>query len=186
MSALCDIAVDSIAIALTEGVRRVPQVSAVDPSLREHAATFVTLERDGRLLGCVGTLEAHRPVAIDVAEHALAAAFDDPRVPAVTRDDFPAMSVKVSVLSASTVVPAESFAALRDTVREGIDGITVHAGSRRATLLPSVWRHVRDVDEFLDALWAKAGLPCGAWPAGVVVTRYATAEEHDPGPRPPL
>lgn len=186
MSALCDIAVDSIAIALTEGVRRLPSLSAVDATLHEPAATFVTLEREGRLLGCVGTLEAHQPLAVDVAEHALAAAFDDPRVPPVTRDDFAEMSVKVSVLSPSTVVAAESFSALRAAVRPEIDGITVHAGRRRATLLPSVWRHVRDVDEFLDALWAKAALPCRAWPAGIVVTRYGTAEEHDPGPRPPL
>ncbi len=64
-------------------------LDGLDPELCELGATFVTLERNDRLLGCVGTLRAHRPLAIDVAEHALAAAFDDPRLPAVTPATFP-------------------------------------------------------------------------------------------------
>jgi hypothetical protein len=184
---LCDIALDAIANALADGERRTPTLDGLHPALRALAATFVTLERDGRLLGCVGTLHARRPVAIDVAEHALAAAFDDPRVPVVTRADFPEMSVKVSVLSSSTRVPACSFEELRACVRPGIDGLTVETGaSPRATLLPSVWPNVRGRDEFLDALWHKAGLPAAAWPEDVRVFRYSTVEECDAGPRPAL
>src|SRR5204863_9994862 len=87
VSELCDLAIASITTALVDGVRCVPRAGELTGRLAEQAATFVTLERDGRLLGCVGTLDAHQPLAIDVAEHALAAAFDDPRVPAVTIDD---------------------------------------------------------------------------------------------------
>ncbi|MEF8717776.1 MAG: AMMECR1 domain-containing protein [Candidatus Accumulibacter necessarius] len=43
--------------------------------LAEPGATFVTLTQNGQLRGCIGSLEAHRPLAIDVAENALAAAF---------------------------------------------------------------------------------------------------------------
>jgi AmmeMemoRadiSam system protein A len=187
MTGLCDIALEAIAGALADRERRVPTLAGLHPALRELGATFVTLERDGRLLGCVGTLQAHQPVAIDVAEHALAAAFDDPRVPAVTRADFPEMSVKVSVLSASARVPASSFEELRALVRPGIDGLTVETGAAsRATLLPSVWQKVRGRDDFLDALWSKAGLRARAWPEGIRVFRYTTVEECDPGPRPAL
>jgi AmmeMemoRadiSam system protein A len=182
---LCGIALHVIAHALDRGERRTPSLAGLDPALCELAATFVTLERNDRLLGCVGTLRAHQPLAIDVAEHALAAAFDDTRVPAVTRADFPEMSVKVSVLSPSTPVVACSFEDLRTRVRPGIDGLTVETGeTSRATLLPSVWAKLRDSDEFLAALWSKAGLHPRAWPADVRIFRYTTVEECDSGPRP--
>ena len=186
MSDLCAIAVDVIAIALTEGERRVPALAGLPPELVAPGATFVTLERDGDLLGCVGALEARQPLAVDVAEHALAAAFDDPRLPALTRSDFPEMSVKVSVLSPSARMGAGSYDDVRSSVRPEIDGLTIEVGPRRATLLPSVWPKVRDADEFLGALWSKAGLRPGSWPRGIVVSRYTTTEESDPGPRPAL
>ena len=183
MSDLCDIALDAIEVALTDGVRRAPKLDGLPPELRAPAATFVTLERGDRLLGCIGTLDAHQPLAIDVAEHALAAAFDDPRVPPLSREDFPEMSVKVSVLSPSEPLHVSSFDELRATVRAGVDGLTVEVGMYRATLLPSVWSKVRHTDEFLDALWAKAGLRPRVWPPSIRVARYTTVEECDPGPR---
>jgi AmmeMemoRadiSam system protein A len=185
---LCSIALDAIATALTTGRRRLPALDDCPAGLRTPGASFVTLERNGRLLGCVGTLEAVRPLAVDVAEHALAAAFDDPRLPPVTRADYPEMAVKVSVLSRLEPVVACSYDELRSLVRPGTDGISITSErtrnfAARATLLPSVWPKVRDVDEFLDALWSKAGLPPRAWPPGLVVSRYTTAETCDPGPR---
>jgi hypothetical protein len=180
---LCTIAVDVIGATLRDGVRRKPSLERLHPTLTDVGASFVTLERDGCLLGCVGTLEARRPLAVDVAEHALAAAFDDPRVPPITAVDFVAMSVKVSVLSTSHPIDAETFGELRARVRPGADGVTIDAHPRRATLLPSVWEKVHDVDEFLGALWLKAGLRPGTWPAGARVSRYTTTEFIDSGPR---
>ena len=158
-------------------------MAASDAWLGEPGATFVTLERDGELLGCVGTLEPHQPLGRDVAEHALAAAFDDPRVPAVTHDDFCVMSVKVSVLSPSAAVAARSHGEVRALVRPGIDGVIVRSGRRQATFLPSVWPKVSNADEFLDSLWLKAGLRPRAWSAETEVRTYTTREWTDPGPR---
>jgi AmmeMemoRadiSam system protein A len=185
---LCSIALNAIATALTTGRRRLPAVDALPDDLRAPGATFVTLERNGRLLGCVGTLEAVQPLGVDVAEHALAAAFDDPRMPPVNRADYPEMSVKVSVLSPSEPITANDYEELRSLVRPGVDGISITSETprniaARATLLPSVWPKVRGVDEFLDALWTKAGLTPRAWPAGLLVSRYTTTETCDPGPR---
>jgi len=45
------------------------------PWLAQAGATFVTLMRDGRLRGCIGSLEAQRALGTDVAENALGAAF---------------------------------------------------------------------------------------------------------------
>src|SRR6516164_4266172 len=110
---LCTIAVEAIGVTLRDGTRPPPDLDGLEPDLRKPGASFVTLERDIRLLGCVGALEPRAPLAIDVAEHARAAAFDDPRVPPITSEDFEYMSVKVSVLSPSSPIPVRSTNELR-------------------------------------------------------------------------
>ena len=152
-------------------------------SLAARAGVFVTLERDDRLLGCIGSLEPTDSLVMAVHRHAIAAAFADPRLPDVTYDDFVEMSIKVSVLSELEPVDASSRDELAGALRPGVDGVLVTAGRRRATLLPAVWEKVHDVDEFLDALWAKAALAPGSWPDGVSVQRYETDEFADYGPR---
>jgi AmmeMemoRadiSam system protein A len=183
---LLDIATIAVHDALVTGRAVVPDANVYEPPLREPRATFVTLERDGDLLGCIGTLEPVRPLVTDVAHNALAAAFADPRLPAVTPRDYAAMSVKVSVLSVPKPMPVSSHADVIAAVRPGVDGLLLEAGRHRSTLLPSVWPKVRDVHEFLDVLWRKAGLTPGAWPAGTTVSRYTTEEFGDAGPRPPI
>jgi AmmeMemoRadiSam system protein A len=183
VTSLCQVAIDAIATAFTHGVRRPPSLHGLDARLRAPGASFVTLERDDALLGCVGALVARQPLAVDVAEHALQAAFDDPRLPPLCVDDYAVMSVKVSVLSPPEAIAAVSFDELVDAVRPGIDGVTIEAGIHRATLLPSVWPKVRDRDEFFDVLWQKAGLTPGCWPEGISASRYSTTEECDAGPR---
>ena len=49
------------------------------PWLHQPGATFVTLTQHGELRGCIGSLEAHRPLVRDVKANTLAAAFQDPR-----------------------------------------------------------------------------------------------------------
>jgi AmmeMemoRadiSam system protein A len=181
---LLDVATDVIGDAVTRRDPRMPDPSDFDAPLQEPRASFVTLERGDQLLGCIGTLMAAEPLVVDVARHALAAAFADPRLPPVTRDDFAEMSVKVSVLTTPEPLPAASFDELVAAVRSGVDGLLVEARRHRATLLPSVWDHAADTDQFLGVLWQKAGLARGAWPAGVAVSRYTTEEFGDPGPRP--
>ena len=57
-----------------------------DPWLRETGASFVTLRLDGDLRGCVGSVDAHRPLGDDVAHNAFAAA-------TATRDSNPCASM---------------------------------------------------------------------------------------------
>jgi AmmeMemoRadiSam system protein A len=182
----CDVAVDAIRRALTTGSRALPSVAELPARLHDRGASFVTLERDHQLLGCVGALEPHQPLGVDIAEHALAAAFDDPRMPPVVASDFPVMTVKVSVLSTSEPIRVSSIEQLRAAIRRDIDGVTVESRGRRATLLPSVWAKVESVDEFLDALWLKAGMRPHTWNGDLQVFRYTTVEHTDPGPRAPV
>ena len=144
-------------------------------------AAFVTLRRDGRLLGCIGSMEPSRPLADDVAAHAFDAAFRDPRLPAVTLDDWEHMDVEISVLGPLEVLDVHDRAGLIAALRPGTDGVLLTSREGRGTFLPSVWHQVRSPEEFLDMLWRKAGLRAGRWPSDLVVERYQVEEfgEHD-------
>ena len=126
--------------------------------LREPAAAFVTLRRDGRLMGCIGTLAAVEPLVITVADRARAAALADPRFDPVSPDDLPFLDVEVSVLTPPEELSVAGYDDLLATVRPRLDGLVVEVGSRRATLLPSVWDELPRRTDFVDALWHKARL----------------------------
>ncbi len=191
---LLDAAIAAIRAALVHR-HRLPAASAAsgphDESfaggpLDEPGASFVTLRDGERLLGCIGSLEPRQSLLDDVTDNALGAAFRDPRLPALTLDEFARMRVHISVLTPATSFPASSFADLRARVRPGTDGLVVSSGRNRATFLPSVWEQLATPDAFLAQLWRKAGLPAEAWPAGIAIERYATFEFGDDGPRAPV
>jgi AmmeMemoRadiSam system protein A len=152
--------------------------------LGARAATFVTLRDGRRLLGCIGSMEASRPLLEDVADNAVGAAFRDPRMPALTAFEFARMSLHVSVLSPPEPMAVSSRDELRSALEPGRDGLLVEAGRRRGTFLPAVWEQLADVDDFLDQLWHKAGLSPRAWPGRLRVWRYRATEFGVDGPRP--
>lgn len=145
-------------------------------SLHEERATFVTLELEERLRGCIGALEPSRPLVRDVAANAFAAAFRDPRFSPVTTFDFPDLSIHVSVLSPVEPLDVGSEADLLQQLRPGVDGLIFEEGGRRGTFLPAVWRSLPDARDFLIQLKAKAGLPPGYWSESVRAYRYTTEE----------
>jgi AmmeMemoRadiSam system protein A len=175
-----DLAVTAVVVRLRSGRRWLPEVATLPAPLRRPGACFVTLTRDGALLGCIGTLEPRDALGVDVAHNAGAAAFDDPRLPAVTAADVEAMDVHVSVLGPLQPVPVAGWDGLCRAVRPGLDGLLVQAPGHRATLLPSVWQSLPRTEDFLDALWRKAWLHPGRWPAGLVVHRYEVEEFGGP------
>src|SRR5256885_14584021 len=136
-------------------------------------ASLVTLECEERLRGCVGSLDAARPLWRDVVRNALRAP-RDPRLPAVTSADWPALDVKVSVLSTPEPVPAAGTAELLAALRPGVDGLLITDGARRATVLPAGWR------QLARAAPVPAAPPGeGGWPAG----RRAPGRRGERGPR---
>src|SRR5437899_9752888 len=93
---LLRIARSSIADAL--GAKgNVPEAS--ETWLRESRATFVTLTQGQELRGCVGALEAQRPLAEDVAANARSAALEDSRFKPLTLEEFSRTEIEVSLLS---------------------------------------------------------------------------------------
>lgn len=155
------------------------------PRLCRLGASFVTLESRGQLRGCVGTLDAVRPLYLDVQRNARRA-MHDPRLPEVTGADWSALDVKVSVLSAPEPVPVSSRVELLAVLRPGVDGLLLEAGTRRATFLPAVWQKLADPEHFLAALLTKGGWPARGWPDGLAVCRYTSVEFVDKAPRVPV
>jgi AmmeMemoRadiSam system protein A len=155
------------------------------PALRARGATFVTLEATGRLRGCIGTLEAARPLYLDVIRNATRA-MTDPRLPPVIVDEWPSLDICVSVLSAPDPVDVLGRAELLAILRVGTDGLILTDGVRRATFLPTVWQKLPDPDEFVTALLVKGGWPGTGWPIGLRLLRYTATEYHNRSPRTPL
>lgn len=141
-------------------------------ALDEHGATFVTLTQHGELRGCIGTLEAHRPLRRDVEENALAAAFRDPRFAPLATAEFEITRIEVSLLSPPAPLPIADESDLLRRLRPGVDGVVLAWRGRRATFLPQVWESLAEPRDFIAALKRKAGLGVGFWADDIHVSRY--------------
>jgi AmmeMemoRadiSam system protein B/AmmeMemoRadiSam system protein A len=140
--------------------------------LAQAGASFVTLTRADRLRGCIGSLEAVRPLGADVADNARGAAFRDPRFPALAAAEWAACRVEVSLLSAPKPLRFADEDDLLAQLRPGDDGVILEAGGRRATFLPQVWESLPEPRAFLRELARKAGLPAETRLARCRVSRY--------------
>ena len=143
-------------------------------SLQQPGASFVTLNKDGQLRGCIGSLEAYQPLVNDVAYNAYAAAFNDPRFPPVSEDELDQLEFHISVLTPAVPMEFESEQDLLEQIRPGIDGLVLEDGAHRGTFLPAVWESLPDKINFLRHLKQKAGLPPNYWSETIRVSRYTT------------
>lgn len=144
------------------------------PNLQQHLACFVTLHKHGQLRGCIGALEAYQPLINDVAEHAYAAAFQDPRFTTLQQNEYEQITIDISVLGKPEPMHFENEADLLNQIRPGVDGLIMEHGYNRGTFLPSVWEQLPEAIEFLKHLKNKAGLPMDWWSDDVKISRYET------------
>ena len=145
---------------------------ADSPLLRAQRNTFVTLEIDGRLRGCIGSLRPHRALAEDVCVNARKAAYADPRFAPLAADEIDRLQVSVSVLSHPRPIEADSEASLIEQLRPDTDGLILADGARSALFLPSVWRSLPDARQFVRQLRRKAGLPEEGWTPTMRAMRF--------------
>ncbi len=128
------------------------------PEFNQPAAIFVTLTIGGDLRGCIGSLEPRGTLCDMAAAYACAAAFEDPRFPAVSENELKKIKIEISVLSPLEIAPGPG------AVKEGLHGVYVKNGRRSGTYLPQVWEHFKNKEDFLSSLCLeKAGLAAGAW-----------------------
>ena len=153
--------------ALEVGIRGDPlpqlELTSLSPKLIQPGATFITLTKNQELRGCIGSLEATRPLAEDVQVHAVAAALEDFRFPPVQEDEIPQISIEISRLTTPVKITFEDPDELFSQIRPGIDGVVIKQGIRRATFLPQVWEKVSEVVIFLEMLCRKMGASAECW-----------------------
>jgi len=155
-------------------------VQSLPPHLREDGASFVTLTIDHELRGCIGTLEAHQSLAEDVREHAIAAAFEDPRFPPVDDTELNKIKLEVSYLTAPHLLEYSSSEDLLKKLRPNVDGVILKNGYRRATFLPQVWEKIPRPADFLDHLCRKMGARPDLWQSTKLqVYIYQVEEFHE-------
>jgi len=142
------------------------------PLLDKPGAVFVTLTRQGRLRGCIGSLVATRPLGDDLRQHALNAAFKDPRFQPLSAAEWPDTEVEISLLAPPEPFPVESEADACARLRPGKDGVILSWRGQRATFLPQVWEQLHEPREFLAALKRKAGLAPDFWADDLQLQRY--------------
>jgi AmmeMemoRadiSam system protein B/AmmeMemoRadiSam system protein A len=149
--------------------------------LTEKTATFVTLQHGDRLRGCIGTVDAVRPLALDAVTNTFGSAFRDPRFEPLQREELPGLGISISILSPRRPLPFRDEADLLRRLRPGVDGLLIHSGMRRGVFLPQVWESLPAPGDFLAHLKHKAGIGrplqphadeaeiFTAWSAGTVV-----------------
>jgi uncharacterized protein len=142
------------------------------PWLREPGATFITLTQHGELRGCIGTLEAHRPLLDDVKANALAAAFHDPRFPPLPEFELVHTALEVSLLTPPQILTFHSEKDALAQLRPGVDGVILQFARFRSTFLPQVWEQLPDPRQFMAHLKHKAGLPHDYWSPDFQLSRY--------------
>jgi uncharacterized protein len=166
------------AIAEELGLPGEPEPDA--DALKEQGAVFVTLTRKGELRGCIGSLEAWRPLDADVRSNARAAAFSDPRFPPLSVEELPTTRVEVSLLTPATPIHFSSEEDAISQLRPGLDGVILECGSHRGTFLPQVWDDLPERRLFLNHLKRKAGLPPNDWMPGIKLSRYEVRKWKEP------
>ena len=123
---------------------------------------FVTLREQGDLRGCIGSLEAARPLGEDIACHTVDAASHDPRFRQVEPWEYPGIGIEVSVLSPQRALPVSSRAQLEASHVPRRDGLVFDDGhGHRTTFLPQVWDQLPRPHDFVGHLLAKSGGTCG-------------------------
>ena len=116
------------------------------------AGVFVSIHKDGRLRGCIGTiLPVRRSVAEEIISNAVSAATGDPRFDPVRPEELDRLEINVDVLSTPERIES------RDELDVKRYGVIVSSGSRRGVLLPDL-DGIDTVDEQIDIAMRKGGI----------------------------
>lgn len=112
-------------------LKRPPSLAA--DLLQKKAGVFVSLKKDGRLRGCIGTIEPTQDcIADEIIRNAISAGTQDPRFETVGEEELDSLVYSVDVLS-----PAEPIDSIRELDAKRY-GVIVTRGRRRGLLLPNL------------------------------------------------
>ena len=129
----------------------VPEWAPEEMTLR-RAGVFVSIHKDGRLRGCIGTfLPTRENIAREIISNAVSASTRDPRFDAVRPEELDQLEINVDVLSAPERISGPEEL---DVKRYGV---IVSSGGKRGLLLPDL-DGVDTVEEQIDIARRKGGI----------------------------
>lgn len=126
--------------------------------LRENLGAFVTLNMNGHLRGCIGNVQGTGPLYKTIWKMARAAAFEDPRFPPLSIEEFETVEIEISILSPIDICKDV------EQIKIGRHGLIMQRGQQSGLLLPQVaidWKWNRE--QFLAQTCQKAGMEPNAW-----------------------
>jgi AmmeMemoRadiSam system protein B/AmmeMemoRadiSam system protein A len=132
---------------------KLPDFKVDSPILKEKRGAFVTIKENGQLRGCIGYIEAIKPLYVTIQEMAEAAALNDPRFPPVSPEELNKLELEISVLT-----PLRKIKDINE-IEIGKHGIVLKKGYHQGVFLPQVateqgWDRIT----FLEELCYKAGI----------------------------
>lgn len=165
-SAILKLARIALEMHVREGAS--PEFKPETPNLETKCGAFVTLHKNGELRGCIGYIEAYKPLYETIIEMAQAASTRDSRFDPVSPDELGEIDIEVSVLSPLCKLTDFSKIVI------GRHGLLVRRGYYSGLLLPQVaveWNMSPEV--FLEETCRKAGLPRDAYKKGADVYYFS-------------
>lgn len=138
--------------------RKIIEVDVTNPMLKANGSTFVTINRNGYLRGCIGNIYPFMPLYRSVISNAVAASSKDKRFLPMSKEELKDMEIEISILS-----PFEPLKDIRQ-ITIGKHGLYLLKGQNSGLLLPQVPLQNRwDRNTFLEQVSFKAGLPKDSW-----------------------
>ena len=142
------------------------------PFLEEAAACFVTLNLNGELRGCIGSLEAYDMLIDDLIANAYNAAFLDPRFLELTPAEYEKVDLEISVLTPALKIDYKDSDDLKSKIKVGVHGVVLEKGDNRSTFLPQVWEQLPTFEEFIEKLLFKGSFEENSLESGIDVFVY--------------
>jgi len=155
--------------AINRSVSNLPGDGKEEAAYRQYPVfsmkrgVFVTLEKHGRLRGCIGELFPGRTLYSAVNDCAIKAATQDPRFRKVTQEEMADITISISILTFPRRLESEDPRLYADLINPGKDGIILDHRDRQSTFLPKVWESIPKPSDFLSQLCLKQGSPAGCW-----------------------
>jgi AmmeMemoRadiSam system protein B/AmmeMemoRadiSam system protein A len=153
---ILEIARLSIIEAVTGKKQFLPNVA--EDRLKENCGAFVTIKENGQLRGCIGYIQAVKPLYETVKDVAKSAAVNDYRFNPVGQDELDKLELEISVLT-----PLKKIRDISE-IEVGKHGLYMKNGFNSGLLLPQVATENNwDKETFLKETCRKAGLSQDAW-----------------------
>ncbi len=143
----------------------------------ELRGVFVTLKKKGELRGCIGFPLPTYKLGDAVVKASISAAFEDYRFSPLKKDELKDITIELSVLSIPEIIEVDDPSEYLKKIKIGRDGLIIEYLGHTGLLLPQVpeeqdWT----VEEYLEGLCMKAGLPPGSWSEEGVVLKSFQAQ----------